>query len=63
MSPAGKVPVLVDGDITVWDSLAIIEYLAEKFPQKKLWPDDRAAQNYVRVNMHGALIQLTSEIE
>ena len=44
VSPAGKVPVLVDGDITVWDSLAIIEYLAEKYPQKKLWPDDRAAR-------------------
>ena len=38
---AGKVPVLVDGDITVWDSLAIIEYVAERFPEAKLWPDDR----------------------
>jgi glutathione S-transferase len=33
LSHAGKVPALVDGDVTVWDSLAIIEYLAEKFPQ------------------------------
>ena len=40
-SRAGKVPTLIDGDVTVWDSLAIIEYLAEKFPDKKLWPDDR----------------------
>ena len=35
VSPAGKVPILVDGDVTVWDSLAIIEYLAEKFPRKE----------------------------
>jgi len=41
-SHAGKVPALVDGDLTVWDSLSIIEYLAEKFPQAKLWPEDRA---------------------
>src|SRR6195952_996837 len=36
---SGKVPVLVDGDITVWDSLAIIEYLAERFPDARLWPE------------------------
>src|ERR1700754_495770 len=35
---SGKVPALIDGDITIWDSLSILEYLAEKFPQKKLWP-------------------------
>src|SRR6059058_1425919 len=40
-SHAGKVPALVDGDVTVWDSLSIIEYLAEKFPQVRLWPEDR----------------------
>ena len=39
VSPAGKVPILIDGDVTVWDLLAIIEYLAEKFPDRKLWPD------------------------
>ena len=37
-SRAGKVPVLVDGDVTVWDSLAIIEYIAERYPDTKLWP-------------------------
>jgi hypothetical protein len=37
-SPAGKVPVLVDGDQRIWESLAILEYLAEKFPKQKLWP-------------------------
>src|ERR1051325_7341539 len=40
-SPAGKVPVLVDDDgFAVWDSLAIAEYVAEKFPEKALWPRD-----------------------
>src|SRR3978361_1242534 len=37
---SGKVPALVDGDVTVWDSLAIIEYLAERFPEARLWPED-----------------------
>jgi len=44
VSPSGKVPALIDGDITVWDSLAIVEYLAERFPGVKLWPDDVAAR-------------------
>src|SRR5213079_2700668 len=48
VSHSGKVPALIDGDVTVWDSLAIIEYLAEKFPQAKLWPDDRAERAYAR---------------
>ena len=37
-SPAGKVPILIDGDIRVWESLAIIEYVADKFPGANLWP-------------------------
>ena len=40
ISPAGRVPVLVDDDLTVWDTLAIAEYLAERFPDKQLWPRD-----------------------
>jgi len=40
-SPAGRVPILRDGSVTVWDSLAICEYLAERFPQRGLWPADR----------------------
>jgi glutathione S-transferase len=63
-SPAGKVPILVDGDITVWDSLAIIEYLAEKFPDKKLWPDDRAARARARAisaEMHSGFAALRNE--
>lgn len=47
-SPAGRVPVLVDGAVRVWDSLAIIEYLAEKFPAAGLWPADPAARALAR---------------
>ena len=64
VSPAGKVPVLVDGDITVWDSLAIIEYLAEKFPDKKVWPADRAARARARAiaaEMHSGFAALRNE--
>ncbi len=48
VSPSGKCPVLHDGDITVWDSLAIIEYLAETYPEKPLWPKPRAARAQAR---------------
>ena len=41
LSPTGKVPALVDGDVHVWESLAILEYVAEKFPAAKLWPADQ----------------------
>ncbi len=37
-SPTGKVPTLVDGDLTVWESLAILEYLHDRFPEKGFWP-------------------------
>jgi len=47
-SPSGKVPVLIDGKITLWESLAIGEYLAEKFPHKHLWPSDPAARAMAR---------------
>jgi glutathione S-transferase len=47
-SPAGKVPVLIYGDHTVWDSLAILEYLAEKFPEAGLWPVDTRARSHAR---------------
>jgi glutathione S-transferase len=48
LSAAGRVPVLLDGAITVWDSLAICEYLAEKYPEKGLWPRDPAARAVAR---------------
>jgi glutathione S-transferase len=63
-SPAGKVPTLVDGDVTVWDSLAIIEYLAERFPEAKLWPADRAARAHARsisAEMHSGFMPLRNE--
>lgn len=47
-SPAGKVPVLIDGDVTVWDSLAIAEYLADRFPDKGVWPADHVARALAR---------------
>ncbi len=45
-SPSGKVPCLVDGDQTIWDSMAIMEYLAEEFPT--VWPDNKAARTWAR---------------
>lgn len=54
-SPSGKVPVLKDGDVTIWDSLAIAEYLAEQHPQLQLWPKDcaaRATARAVSAEMH-----------
>jgi glutathione S-transferase len=47
-SHAGRVPVLLAGEITVWDSLAISEYLAEQFPDKHMWPQDVAARALAR---------------
>ena len=44
VSGTGKVPALSDGDVHVWESLAILEYLAEKFPEAGLWPSDPAAR-------------------
>ncbi|MFE8605327.1 glutathione S-transferase family protein [Archangium violaceum] len=47
-SPSGRVPALLHGDLAIWDSLAICEYLAEQFPQAKLWPQDSAARAMAR---------------
>ena len=63
LSPAGKVPVLLDGDFAVWDTLAIAEYLAEKFPEKALWPADvhaRARARSVCAEMHSGFGALRS---
>ena len=46
--PAGQVPVLIDGDLVIGDTLAIAEYLAETHPQAQLWPVDRAARARAR---------------
>jgi len=61
---SGKVPALIDGDITVWDSLAIIEYLAERFPEARLWPEDRAHRAHARSissEMHSGFLPLRNE--
>jgi glutathione S-transferase len=47
-SAAGRVPVLIDDGIKVWESLAICEYIAERFPEKKLWPSDVEARAFAR---------------
>ena len=47
-SASGRVPVLLAGPMTIWDSLAICEYLAEQFPEKHLWPQDVAARALAR---------------
>ena len=63
-SPAGKVPILIDGAVTVWDSLAIIEYVAERYPEKKPWPDDVAARAHARsvcAEMHSGFMALRNE--
>ena len=63
VSPAGRVPVLVDAGFAVWDTLAIAEYLAEKFPEKQLWPADvqaRARARSVCAEMHSGFSALRS---
>lgn len=60
-NPTGRVPVLVDGDLAVWDSLAIAEYAAEKFPDRGLWPADartRARARSVVAEMHSGFSAL-----
>jgi glutathione S-transferase len=63
VSPTGRVPVLVDGDLTVWDTLAIAEYLAETFADRQLWPADaktRARARSVCAEMHSGFGALRS---
>lgn len=47
-SPSGRVPVLIDGDVKVWDSLAILEYVAEIRPDLPIWPRDSKARAHAR---------------
>ncbi|WP_428410182.1 glutathione S-transferase family protein [Hyphococcus sp.] len=47
-SPSGLVPYLIHGDVKIWDSLAIMEYMSELFPDKKLWPEDKQARALAR---------------
>jgi glutathione S-transferase len=65
MCPAGRVPVLYDRDVSIWDSLAIGEYLAEKFPDAGLWPADaagRATARSVCSEMHSQFVDLRNEL-
>ena len=61
VNPTGKVPVLADGDLVVWDTLAIAEYIAETWPDKQLWPADRKARARARsicAEMHSGFTAL-----
>jgi glutathione S-transferase len=61
ISGAGKVPVLIDGEQRIWETLAILEHLAEKFPEASLWPKDTAARSHARVvasEMHAGFTAL-----
>ncbi len=63
-SPSGKVPALRHGDLLIWDSLAICEYLAELAPEAGLWPRDRAARAVARTvsaEMHSGFFSLRQE--
>jgi len=64
-SQAGRVPVLLAGEMTIWDSLAICEYLAEQFPDKHLWPQDVAARAMARsitAEMHSGFASLRNDM-
>jgi glutathione S-transferase len=63
-SPSGRVPALIDGNLTVWDSLAICEYLNEKFPGKRLWPENgaqRAQARSICAEMHSGFANLRND--
>ena len=64
-SPSGKVPALRDGDTVVWDSLAICEYLADRFPEAGLWPADPAVRAVARsaaAEMHSGFPSIRGEM-
>ena len=64
-SPAGRVPCLRHGDLVIWDSLAICEYLAETFPEAQLWPierDARARARSISAEMHSGFADLRRDM-
>jgi glutathione S-transferase len=64
-SPSGRVPALVHGELVIWDSLAICEYLAELFPRARLWPQDataRAVARSVTAEMHSSFAALRNHM-
>ncbi|MDW1809955.1 glutathione S-transferase, partial [Vibrio sp. Vb2362] len=65
ITPTAKVPTLVDGDATVWDSLAILEYVNEQFLQGKAWPSksaERAKARAIASEMHSGFFDLRNEL-
>ena len=63
LTPTGKVPLLVDDGLAIWDTLAITEYLAERFPQAGVWPTpvaDRARARSLCAEMHSGFTALRS---
>jgi glutathione S-transferase len=63
-SPSGQVPALIDDGLVIWDSLAICEHLAERFPEAGLWPADPAARALARAaasEMHAGFASLRGE--
>jgi len=60
-SPAGRVPILLDGQVRIWESIAILEYAAERWPEKRMWPADRGARALARAvsaEMHAGFAAL-----
>lgn len=60
-SPSGKVPALMTGELTVWDSLAIVEFLADAHPELPIWPKDARARGIARsvsAEMHSGFVPL-----
>jgi len=63
-SPSGRVPLLIDGALHVWDSLAIGEYLNEKFPNAEMWPSNpamRARARSISAEMHSGFADLRND--
>ena len=64
-SPAAKCPVLIDRDVTIWESLAILEYLAERFPDLPVWPREarhRATARALAAEMHAGFVGLRGHL-
>jgi glutathione S-transferase len=64
-SPAGKVPVLHAGDLTIWDSIAILEFIADAHPEARLWPEARAPRAVARsvaAEMHAGFVALRTHM-
>ncbi|MFN3350447.1 glutathione S-transferase family protein [Pseudorhodoplanes sp.] len=60
-SPTGKVPVLIDGEMVIWESLAILDHIADRFPQTQLWPSEPKARAHARAvsaEMHAGFAPL-----